>query len=752
MSPLGKWKTRVDALLAGELSRPHDLLGLHPSTRGGFRGVVVRAFHPKASAIECFLEKGKTYRMSRVAEPGLFAVFVPDARMPFDYRLRYRFSNRRSYTTIDPYRFSPTVTKRDLRLFSEGRHRHLWRILGSHQRIVDGVRGVGFAVWAPRAVRVSVLGDFCEWDGRIFPMRRLGNSGIFELFIPGLRPKELYKYEIKSPDGRIQLKADPFALSAEIPPRAASRITQSSYQWRDNEWMKKRRSVNPRRQPMAIYEVHLGSWARVPEQGNRSLGYREIADRIIAHVKRFNFTHLQLMPIAEHPFDGSWGYQITNYFSPTSRYGAPDDLRYLIDLCHRHDIGVILDWVPAHFPKDDFGLKLFDGAPLYEYEDPKLGEHPDWGTLIFDFSRRQVRNVLVANALYWLEEFHIDGLRIDAVASILYRDYSRAYNEWVPNKTGGRENLHGADFIREVNQAISATHPECFTIAEDSTTWPGVTESVAEGGLGFTFKWNMGWMHDTLNYLSRAPESRKCHQNDLTFALQYEYSEKFIMPLSHDEVVHGKGSLLHKMPGELWEKFANLRLLFAYQYTRPGKKLLFMGSELAPTVEWDHRSSLDWQLEDDPLHRGIALFLEDLGRIYRDYPCLWRRDHEPEGYEWIDHADHNASVLSYLRRDGDQQLIVVLNFSRVPQQSYRIGAPQAGRYRTLLCSDDCRYLGSTFQSELELESEPFSYHGRKHSLVLKLPTLAALILQPVSDPNVIKTPPVRSLRSQKSVN
>jgi 1,4-alpha-glucan branching enzyme len=592
------------------------------------------------------------------------------------------------------------------------------------------VDGVGFAVWAPNARRVSVVGDFNRWDGRVLPMRALGSSGIYELFVPELAPGVLYKYEIKTQSGEIAIKTDPFAFAMELPPGTATRVFASSYDWDDAEWLAARSSFDPGREALAIYEVHLGSWARVPEEGQRPLTYREIAPKIVEHVRRFGFTHIELLPIAEHPFTGSWGYQISGYFAPTSRYGTPDDLRYLIDHCHQNGIGVIVDWVPAHFPKDEFALRRFDGTALYEHEDPRRAEHPDWGTLIFNYGRKEVRNFLIANALYWLEDFHVDGLRVDAVASMLYLDYSREANEWVPNIYGGREDLEAVDFLKQLNDTIHSEHPGCMTIAEESTAWPGVSRPTSEGGLGFTFKWNMGWMHDTLEYFKKDPVHRRWHLDQLSFAMIYEYSERFVMPLSHDEVVHGKGSLLGKMPGDEWQKFANLRALLTYQYTRPGKKLLFMGTELAPYEEWNHDKSLDWHLADEPLRSGLGCFLEELGRLYRSSPALWRDDHEYGGFAWIDCNDRENSVISFVRRAGEDHRVVVMNLTPVPREDYRIGAPTGGTYDVVFCSDAREYGGSGFEIPSSSESEPISVHGYPQSLQLRLPPLGCLVLSP----------------------
>ncbi len=716
----------AERLLAGKHGDPHRILGTHPVAGG----TVVRGFHPDAVRADCLVNAGEHVPMAALRPRGLFAAYVANRRPPFAYRLRFRFADGATWENDDPYRFLPSLGELDLHLFNEGTHQRLWERFGAHYRSMDGTDGVALAVWAPAAQGVSVVGDFNGWDGRLSPMRQLGASGVWELFVPGLRPGALYKYVIRTSDGGLRLKADPLAFAMEPPPGSASRVAHSSHVWEDHEWMAERSRHDPLRSPLAIYEVHLGSWARTPEDGNRTLTYREIAPRLVEHVKRLRFTHIELMPVAEHPFTGSWGYQVSAYYAPTARYGDPDDLRWFVDFCHHHGVGVLLDWVPAHFPRDDFALRRFDGTALYEHEDPRLGEHPDWGTLIFNYGRNEVRSFLVSNALYWLEEFHMDGLRVDAVASMLYLDYSRKPGEWIPNPYGGRENLDAISFLRYMNEVVHAQHAGCMTIAEESTAWPGVTRPVSKGGLGFTFKWNMGWMHDTLSYLAKDAIYRTYHHDQLTFAMLYEYSEHFVMPLSHDEVVHGKGSLLAKLPGDPWQKFATLRLLFAYQYTRPGKQLLFMGSELAPDREWDHESSLDWHLAGDPMRSSLLGFLEDLGRLYLDSPCLWRRDPELEGFSWIDCQDRHNSVLAYVRRDGEDFLVVVLNFTPVPREDYRIGVPEPGRYVRRLSSDEGRYGGSGFETLGVVDTEAVAFHGYPQSLRLRLPPLGALVLAP----------------------
>ncbi len=716
-------------LVRGDDHEPHVILGAHPGRVGGRAGAVIRAFHPDATAVEAVLADGATVPLARVGAGGLFAGFAKGLRLPVHPRLRYLFADGNAWELVDPYSFLPTLGEVDLHLFNEGTHRRLWQYLGAHLRTIDGVAGVSFAVWAPNARRVSVVGDFCRWDGRLLPMRQMGSSGVFELFVPGVQAGMFYKYEIKTQDGALRIKTDPFAASMEPPPGSASRVYASNYSWNDDAWMTARPGRDWAREPMAIYEVHLGSWARVPEEHHRPLTYREIAPRLIAHVKRLGFTHLQLLPVAEHPLTRSWGYQVTGYYAPTNRYGSPDDFRSFVDQCHQAGIAVIIDWVPAHFPKDDFALRRFDGTALYEHDDPRLGEHPDWGTLIFNYGRKEVCNFLMANALYWLAEFHVDGLRVDAVASMLYRDYSRREGEWIPNPYGGREDLDAIHFLRSMNEAVRVEHPGCFTVAEESTAWPGVTRPAAEGGLGFAFKWNMGWMHDTLVYFSKDPVHRRHHHDQLTFAMLYEYSERFIMPLSHDEVVHGKRSLLEKMPGDVWQKFANLRLLLAYQFTRPGKKLLFMGTELAPWWEWNCDVSLDWHLAEDEWRRGLGVFLEALGALYQSSPCLWRDDHDPHGFVWLDCHDRDNSVLAYWRRSGEDHLIVVLNMTPVPREPYRIGVPFAGRYVERLNSDDRRFGGSEFETPRELYADAVPLHGQPQSLCLRLPPLGALVLK-----------------------
>ncbi|HZM00603.1 MAG TPA: 1,4-alpha-glucan branching protein GlgB [Planctomycetota bacterium] len=626
----------------------------------------------------------------------------------------------------------------DLWLIGEGRHLKLWQVLGSHPRRLDEVDGVSFVVWAPNARRVSVVGDFCDWDGGRHEMRPVGSSGLRETFVPGVRPGDLYKYEIVGHDGARRLKADPLAFKHEQWPGTASIVQRLDHHvWRDEAWMAARTRRDARREPVAIYEVHLSSWRRVPEEHDRPLSYREIAPRLAEHCTRLGFTHVELLPVMEHPFGGSWGYQVTGFFAPTSRHGTPDDFRFLVDTLHQAGLGVILDWVPAHFPNDEHGLVRFDGTALYEHEDPRLGHHPDWDTLIFNYGRTEVRNFLVASALYWLQEFHVDGLRVDAVASMLYLDYSRKDGQWLPNRYGGRENLEALEFLRQLNGTVRDECPGALMIAEESTAWGGVSASPEHGGLGFSFKWNMGWMHDTLRYFKHDPVHRPWHHDEITFAMLYELSERFINPLSHDEVVHGKGSLLSRMPGDEWQRLANLRLLLAYMYTRPGKQLLFMGTELAPWGEWDHDRSLPWNLLHDPPHRDFERFVAELGRVYREQPALWRRDADPGGFQWIDCSDRGNSVLAYLRWDEPRadattpdHLVTVLNFTPVPRAPYRIGVPRATTYACALNSDERRWGGSEHPAPDRVAAQASPWHGLPHSIEIALPPLAALVLRP----------------------
>ena len=708
---------------------------------------MIRAMHPDATAVRCVAGQ-RAWTMRKVSHSGedgnshgIFEARIPDISIPFRYRLHFTFADGNSWECDDPYRFLPSIGEIDQHLFNEGTHLRLWDVMGARVRTLDDVSGVSFAVWAPNASRVSVVGDFCQWDGRRYPMRVLGSSGIFELFIPGLGDGTLYKFEIQAPGTHstvassrsksvVFLKSDPYARKMEQSPgTAAIVVADSKYEWSDSNWLAERARKDFNREPLLVYEVHLGSWARVPEDGNRPLTYREIAPRLVSHARSLGVTHIELMPIAEHPFTGSWGYQVTGFYAPTSRYGTADDLRFLVDECHREGLGIILDWVPAHFPKDDHALRRFDGSALYEHEDPRVGDHPDWGTHIFNLARNEVRGFLTSNALYWLREFHFDGLRVDAVASMLYLDYSREEGEWLSNRYGGRENLEAIEFLRTVNSVVKREVTGALMMAEESTAWPGVTGNVEHGGLGFSFKWNLGWMHDTLSYFSHEPVHRSHHQDLITFAMLYEYTEKFIMPLSHDEVVHEKRSLLSKMPGDDWQKFANLRALLGYMYTRPSKKLIFMGTELAPWREWDHDSSLDWHLLDKREHAVFFAYMQRLGELYRETPSLWQRDFEHGGFAWIDVNDRDNSVFSYVRWDHHDPTVVVLNLTPVPRTDYVLGAPRRGNYSVVLNSDDARFGGSGHPIAESLSTQDRPFHSFSHSLRLALPPLSILVLR-----------------------
>ena len=713
----------IDRIFQARHHDPFAVLGKHAG-KGG-EGLI-RAFIPNAS--EVFIVEGNRV-LERVPGTDLFEWRGDTDSVPDRYRLLWRDHGHREHVGHDPYSFPPQIPDFDLHLFREGRHRHAYRFLGAHVHETDGVAGVLFAVWAPNAERVSVVGDFNQWDGRRYPMRVRGDSGVWELFIPELGPGLLYKYEIRNrQSGAIMLKSDPYGQAFERRPATASLITGAPrHDWQDAAWLEARATADWQHSPMSIYEVHLGSWQRGPE--GEFLDYRELAVRLVAYVQEMGFTHIELLPITEHPYDPSWGYQSTGYFAPTSRYGTPDDFRHFVDYCHRHQVGVILDWVPAHFPKDAHGLARFDGTPLYEHEDPRLGEHLDWSTLIYNFGRNEVRNFLLSSALFWFEEMHIDGLRVDAVASMLYLDYSR--EDWVPNRYGGRENLEALDFLRQLNIVVHDEQPGALMIAEESTSWPMVSRPTELGGLGFDIKWNMGWMNDTLQYMAQEPIYRRYHQGSLTFSMLYAFTENFLLPFSHDEVVHGKQSMLHKMPGDEWQRFANLRALYTYMFCHPGKKLLFMGTEFAQGLEWNCRQTLDWYVLDYPLHQGVQRLVGDLNRLYRQTPALYQYEFDWRGFEWIDCHDADNSVLSFVRRSDGQHVIVVLNFTPVPRTGYRIGVPDAGRYEEIFNSDSAFYGGTNMgngASSLEAENRPWM--NRPFSLCLTLPPLSGIVLQP----------------------
>ncbi|HEY3714527.1 MAG TPA: 1,4-alpha-glucan branching protein GlgB [Jatrophihabitantaceae bacterium] len=712
-------RKELEELVGGAHHDPHSILGAHPTADGR---TVIRTLRPEASAVTVIVGDERT-ALQRLHD-GVFGGVVDGA--PSDYRLEVRYGDH-SFVVDDPYRWLPTLGDVDLHLIGEGRHENLWHVLGAHVRSYDtpggAVEGTSFAVWAPNARGVRIAGDFDYWSGRAFPMRSLGSSGIWELFVPGVGDGTRYKFQVLGADGAWREKADPMAFGTEIPPANASVVFTPRYEWGDSSWLDGRAKTDWRTSPMSIYEVHIGSW-------RQGLGYRQFADELIEHLRETGFTHVEFLPVAEHPFGGSWGYQVTSYYAPSSRFGNPDEFRYLVDRLHQEGIGVIVDWVPAHFPKDAWALGRFDGTPLYEHGDPRRGEQPDWGTFVFDFGRREVRNFLVANALFWLEEFHIDGLRVDAVASMLYLDYSRKDGEWAPNVYGGRENLEAVSFLQEVNATVYKRVPGAVTIAEESTDWPGVTRPTHLGGLGFGFKWNMGWMHDTLGYISHEPIHRQYHHHEMTFSMMYAYSENYVLPISHDEVVHGKGSLLNKVPGDRWQQMATLRTLYAYMWAHPGKQLLFMGQEFGQGGEWSEGASLDWWLLDSPDHRGVARLIGDLNRIYRETSALWSQDHDPAGFGWIDADDVSGNVFSFVRYGSDGSVVAcVANFSAIPHEQYQLGLPRAGRWDEVINTDADLYFGSGVGNFGGVTAVDEASHGLPASARLRVPPLGALWLR-----------------------
>jgi 1,4-alpha-glucan branching enzyme len=718
----------VEAIVAGQHGDPFAFLGMHKRSAG----LYVRAFLPDAEemAVVDAASGEIAGRGERLHPAGLFVASLPDKKTPFRYRLR-ALRGGHWHEFDDIYRFPPVLGELDVHLLVEGNHLASHQKLGAHPVVHDGVEGVAFAVWAPNARRVSVVGDFNAWDGRRMPMRKRHAGGFWEIFVPGLRPGQLYKYELLGPGGELlPLKADPHAEQTERPPGTASVVAPPPrHLWQDGAWMGERWRHNDREAPISIYEVHLGSWRRNPAREGRYLTYRELAEQLVPYAAELGFTHIEVMPVTEYPFDGSWGYQPISLFAPTSRHGSPDDFRAFVDACHRAGLGLWLDWVPGHFPSDAHGLGRFDGTALYEHADPRQGLHRDWNTLIYNYGRREVANFLLSSALYWMREFHIDGLRVDAVASMLYLDYSRNQGEWIPNVFGGRENLDAINFLRRMNELVFGEASGATTAAEESTAWPMVSRPVYVGGLGFGFKWNMGWMHDTLGYMSMDPIHRKYHHNDMTFGLLYAFHENFILPLSHDEVVHGKRSLLGRMPGDRWQRFANLRAYFAFLWTHPGKKLLFMGGEFAQEHEWNHDVGLDWHLLGDAFHAGVHSLVRDLNWLYRETPALHRLDCDPEGFAWIDAANGAESILSYVRRGRDphELAVIVCNFTPVPRHDYRIGVPRPGRYRERINTDAEIYGGSGVGNAGEVHADPHPMHGQPYSLRLHLPPLGALI-------------------------
>jgi len=714
---------------------PFSVLGPHRESSGNTEHIRIRAFLPDAAEVAILPHQHTTpLPMTLVAADGVFEAIFPGGVLNPTYQFRVTTTQGQTFQQYDPYAFSPVLSDFDIHLFGEGKLYKAYNKLGAHRCTHEGVQGINFVVWAPNAKRVSVVGTFNAWDGRRYPMRSRGSVGLWELFIPEIEEGELYKYEILPQGGGPPFtKADPYATAAERRPKTASLVYDvSHHEWRDTKWMKKRKSSDPLKEPLSIYEVHLGSWKRKVEEDNRWLTYRELATSLVPYVKDMGFTHIELMPIVEHPFDGSWGYQTTGYFAPTSRFGMPEDFMEFVDVCHQADIGIIMDWAPAHFPDDPHGLALFDGTHLYDHTDPRMGYHPEWKSRIFNYGRTEVKSFLINSALSWFDRYHIDGLRVDAVASMLYLDYARKEGEWVPNQHGGNENLGAVEFLKELNILAHQEHPGIMTIAEESTAWPGISRPTYVGGLGFSFKWNMGWMHDTLEYFSLDPIHRKFHQNKVTFGLMYAFTENFVLVLSHDEVVHGKKSLLDKMPGDDWQRFANLRALYGHMWGHPGKKMLFMGGEIGQWWEWNHDDSLPWHLLEYPPHRGLQQYISDLNHLYRSEPALYQVDFDWQGFQWIDLHDSDNSTLTYIRYAQDKHDLVICacNFTPVPRKEYRMGVPRGGVYRELLNSDADIYGGSSMGNGGSVQADPIPRHNQPFSLLITLPPLSVIFFKP----------------------
>ena len=728
---------QLQRLLTAQEGDPFSVLGPHPEKQGKTAHIRIRAFLPDAAEVACLppQQHGDPLPMTLVAHGGVFEAVFPGKVLDPTYLFRVTTTQGHTFQQHDPYAFSPVLSEFDVHLFGEGKLYKAYDKLGAHGCTHQGVPGVNFAVWAPNAKRVSVVGTFNDWDGRRHPMRSRGGVGLWELFIPGLVVGEIYKYEILPQGGDVAFtKADPYATAAEYRPKTASLICDvSHHQWNDSNWMDARKTGDPLKKPLSIYEVHLGSWKRVLEEGNRWMTYQELGEHLIPYVKEMGFTHIELMPIVEHPFDGSWGYQATGYFAPTSRFGTPEDFMNLVDICHQSNIGVIMDWAPAHFPDDPHGLAFFDGTHLYDHEDPRKGWHPEWKSRIFNYGRTEVKNFLINSALSWLDRYHIDGLRVDAVASMLYLDYARKEGEWVPNQHGGNENLEAVEFIKELNVVAHQEHPGILMIAEESTAWSGVSKPTYVGGLGFSLKWNMGWMHDTLEYFQLDPVHRKFHQDKVTFGLMYAFTENFVLVLSHDEVVHGKKTLLDKMPGDDWQRFANLRALYGHMWGHPGKKMLFMGAEFGQWWEWNHDDSLQWHLLDYAPHRGLQQYVADLNRLYQSEPALYQVDFDWHGFQWIDLHDSDHSTLTYIRYAEDKGDLVVCacNFTPVPRESYRMGVPQGGLYQELLNSDSEIYGGSNMGNGGKVQADSTPWHNQPFSLLVTLPPLSVVFFKPV---------------------
>lgn len=714
----------INKIIEARHHDPFNVLGFHQH----YDEITVRVFLPHTK--KAWLDN--ELPLTRLNGTDIFEWAGRTSQLTIPYQVHSITDNDDKLVKYDPYCFPAQLSDFDLHLFLEGKHWHAYRFLGAHTHSVEGIEGVLFSTWAPNAERVSIVGNFNQWDGRSHQMRCRGDSGVWELFIPNMQAGELYKFEIRNRnDNSLHLKMDPYGQQSELRPGTASIVApDSSFNWTDDAWLEQRKQSRWLQQPNSTYEVHLGSWRR-NEQGE-FLNYRELADQLVDYVSEMGFTHIELLPITEHPLDISWGYQTTGYFSPTSRFGKPDDLRYLINKCHEHNIGIMLDWVPGHFPKDAHGLAKFDGSALYEHADPRRGEHQDWGTLIFNYGRAEVSNFLLSSAMYWLEEFHIDGLRVDAVASMLYLDYSREEGQWIPNQYGGRENLEAISFMQHLNSVVHEAHPGCIVAAEESTSYPMVSRPASMGGLGFSMKWNMGWMHDILHYMQEDPIHRQYHHSSLTFGLLYAFTENFILPFSHDEVVHGKGSMLDKMPGDEWQKHANLRLLYTFMFTYPGKKLLFMGSEFAQGTEWNSQSTLDWYVLDYPLHKGMKTLVKDLNHLYRQQPALHQYEFDGRGFQWIECNDDKQSVLSYMRKSDHQTTVVILSFTPVPREFYRLGVPEAGQYKVIFNSDSNFYGGSNYAGDCVFNTQDIEWSGQPHSIELTLPPLAGLVLQKIN--------------------
>ena len=729
-------------IVNGEHSDPHTVLGMHEMEEDGRKAVVVRAFLPDAAGITVidYANKRKKYPMERLHADGFFEVTIADREEWFRYQLEYTDADGNTWRSYDPYSFSPTLSEFDRHLFGAGTHYEIYEKMGGRLMTHEGARGAAFSVWAPNAKAVSVIGDFNNWDARRSPMRRLGESGIWELFLPAAAEGDKYKFHVTQCDGRVVDKTDPYGVYAEGRPNNASVLYPlKRYKWKDRRWMTARRKYDFRAAPMNIYEVHLGSWKRA--EGNRFLSYTELAEQLVPYVKEMGYTHIEMLPVEEHPFDGSWGYQVTGYYAPTSRYGSPDEFKQFVDACHQNGISVILDWVPAHFPKDDFALARFDGTALYEHQDPRLGEHIQWGTYIFNYGRKEVANFLLANALYWMDIFHIDGLRVDAVASLLRLDFCKEEGQWLPNVYGGSENLESIEFLKHMNSVIAEREPGALMIAEDSTAWPGVTKKVDEGGLGFSLKWNMGWMNDFLSYIKLDPIYRKYHQNKLTFGMAYHYAENFVLVLSHDEVVHTKSSMIGKMPGDVWQSFANLRLSYGFMMGHPGKKLLFMGGEFAQYSEWSEARSLDWHLLQYADHQEMQAYVKELNHLYTEESAFWAEDFDPNGFQWIECDDAESSIVSFVRRSKEKELVFLCNFTPVVHHGFSLGVPQEGVYHERLNSDAARFGGSDVINAVPLQSKAEPAGRCPFRVELDVPPLGMVILereQPKKQPRTKK--------------